>query len=207
MASLKKGSKGKEVLTVQKALIAARIKPLVKATGTFDATTEAAVRAFQKKNGLKEDGVVGKNTQPKLLKMAKGPKLDLKMIVPDYAPLIKKATKEFIATKKSVLKVLVVINKNSDPALKKIVKEYNECFRGYVAAHQRWDKFAVKVSKDQSNFYKELRTDPWSAAEINKLVVEGHNSAHFENRMVEAGLYGFKRLNKILAENRKKMAA
>jgi murein L,D-transpeptidase YcbB/YkuD len=52
---IKKGSSGEEVKTVQKELG-------IKASGKFDRRTQAAVRAFQRKNGLQVDGVVGKQT-------------------------------------------------------------------------------------------------------------------------------------------------
>jgi peptidoglycan hydrolase-like protein with peptidoglycan-binding domain len=49
---LKNGSKGDEVKKLQKKLG-------VEAIGTFGPKTEAAVKAWQKANGLKDDGIVG----------------------------------------------------------------------------------------------------------------------------------------------------
>lgn len=59
MDTLKKGSRGDNVRTLQKAL------NLI-ADGIFGALTDEAVREFQKSNGLQVDGVVGKNTWAKL---------------------------------------------------------------------------------------------------------------------------------------------
>ncbi|MBR2287765.1 MAG: peptidoglycan-binding protein [Clostridia bacterium] len=64
-SSLKKGASGSSVRTVQQ-----RLKTLGYYTGTVDgeygAGTEAAVRAFQKANGLTVDGKVGSKTLAKL---------------------------------------------------------------------------------------------------------------------------------------------
>ena len=60
-AVLKQGSRGEDVKTVQQKLI--RWGYLNgKADGIFGAATEKAVRYFQRKNGLKEDGIVGPAT-------------------------------------------------------------------------------------------------------------------------------------------------
>jgi putative chitinase len=56
---LKNGSKGEDVKKLQEKLG-------VEAIGTFGPKTEAAVKSWQKANGLKEDGVVGDTTWSKL---------------------------------------------------------------------------------------------------------------------------------------------
>ena len=59
--TLRRGSRGEAVKTVQQKLI--RWGYLNgKADGIFGAATEKAVRYFQRKNGLKEDGIVGPAT-------------------------------------------------------------------------------------------------------------------------------------------------
>lgn len=63
MALLKKGSKGKDVETLQSDLNKAKAKPKLTVDGIFGPLTEAAVKAFQKANApLKVDGLAGKNT-------------------------------------------------------------------------------------------------------------------------------------------------
>lgn len=66
---LKKGSRSAEVRNMQR-LLTGRGYSLGKygTDGDFGALTDAAVRAFQKNNGLAVDGIVGKNTWNKLLK-------------------------------------------------------------------------------------------------------------------------------------------
>ena len=65
MAVLKRGSKGPEVVRLQKRLTELGFDP--KGTdGTFGGDTEAAVNAFQLANGLKVDGQVGPDTRKAL---------------------------------------------------------------------------------------------------------------------------------------------
>ena len=59
MTTLKKGSRGAEVKTLQQKL------NLV-ADGIFGSLTEEAVKEFQKNNGLTVDGIVGQKTWEKL---------------------------------------------------------------------------------------------------------------------------------------------
>jgi putative chitinase len=56
---LKNGSKGNDVVTLKKFL---KVDPI----GTFGPKTEAAVKAWQKANGLKDDGIVGPGTWAKM---------------------------------------------------------------------------------------------------------------------------------------------
>lgn len=66
---LRYGSKGEQVKNLQRLLIAKGYKlPEHGADGDFRDETEKAVKAFQKDNGLTEDGIVGQNTWNKLLK-------------------------------------------------------------------------------------------------------------------------------------------
>lgn len=63
---VKLGDKGSDVEAIQKRLIALKYMKSGADTGYYGATTEAAVRAFQKRNGLSQDGVVGTTTLKKL---------------------------------------------------------------------------------------------------------------------------------------------
>jgi len=68
---IKRGSKGDSVKVIQKALN-------ITDDGDFGPNTETAVKTFQKNNGLKEDGIVGKNTLQKMVDVLS---LDLSNIV------------------------------------------------------------------------------------------------------------------------------
>ena len=65
---LKIGSAGPDVRRLQRALSAADPQAHVTATGVFDATTDAALRAWQERNGLTVTGVAAPNTWQKLWK-------------------------------------------------------------------------------------------------------------------------------------------
>ncbi|MEM9145381.1 MAG: peptidoglycan-binding domain-containing protein [Pseudomonadota bacterium] len=66
MANLKVGSKGSAVTALQNALNKAGAKPKLVADGAFGKKTAEAVKAFQKKSGLKADGIAGKATMAAL---------------------------------------------------------------------------------------------------------------------------------------------
>ena len=69
MTVLTKGSKGEEVKTLQRLLLALGYDLKgYGADGSFGNATDEAVRKFQKANGLAVDGSVGKNTWSKILK-------------------------------------------------------------------------------------------------------------------------------------------
>ena len=65
MDTLEKGSKGPEVKQLQERLMGLGYKP-GSADGIFGVATEVAVKDFQKKMGLKADGVVGPITSSTL---------------------------------------------------------------------------------------------------------------------------------------------
>ena len=69
LSVLKKGAKGEQVKALQRMLYAMGYDlGASKVDGEFGSKTDAAVRDYQKKNGLSVDGVVGQKTWDKLLK-------------------------------------------------------------------------------------------------------------------------------------------
>jgi putative chitinase len=79
---LKNGSKGEDVKKLQEKLG-------VEAIGTFGPKTEAAVKAWQKANGLKDDGIVGPFTWSKLFGESKPVSTVIKedVVIPSGGPL------------------------------------------------------------------------------------------------------------------------
>lgn len=66
---LQKGAKGEQVKAIQRILYSMGYDlGTSKVDGDFGSKTDAAIRAYQKKNGLTVDGVVGQKTWGKLLK-------------------------------------------------------------------------------------------------------------------------------------------
>lgn len=66
---VQKGDRGEKVETVQ-GLLLARSHPEVSITGKFDEKTEAAVKAVQRWGKVEDDGIVGPQTWPVLLRVA-----------------------------------------------------------------------------------------------------------------------------------------
>ena len=66
---VQKGNSGRNVVTVQY-LLRYRGYSTVPLTGSFDTTTETAVKQFQTANGLTSDGIVGTNSWTKLITTA-----------------------------------------------------------------------------------------------------------------------------------------
>ena len=58
--TLREGDKGNEVVEMQDCL--KQLGYLDEITGVYDATTTAAVKTFQRRNGLSVDGVAGSDT-------------------------------------------------------------------------------------------------------------------------------------------------
>ena len=74
MQTIKRGSKGTAVKEMQQLLIAAGYNmPKYGADGSFGAESEAALRAFQRDNGLSVDGICGPKTWAALQNGGKGP--------------------------------------------------------------------------------------------------------------------------------------
>ncbi len=66
IVSLKKGAKGIDVVNLQARLIELGYMAQGSNDGSYGTGTETAVRAFQQANGLKADGIAGKDTQTRL---------------------------------------------------------------------------------------------------------------------------------------------
>jgi hypothetical protein len=66
MPTIRQGSKGDAVVTLQQRLMQLKYLEGLRADGDFDFEVDSAVRKFQKDSGLTEDGIVGPNTWGKL---------------------------------------------------------------------------------------------------------------------------------------------
>lgn len=77
MPTMKKGAKGNGVKYVQQLLNKNGAKPKLEINGVFDETMRDAVKAFQKRQGFKPDGIVGDDTMARL--EGKPTKLEQKM--------------------------------------------------------------------------------------------------------------------------------
>ena len=96
--TIRRGDKGPVVKYAQQLLMKAGYDlPKFGADGQYGAETVAAVKAFQKKNGLNQDGIIGQRTWAKLLD---GKQAEVKPV--KYTVIIRyndKATAEEITAK------------------------------------------------------------------------------------------------------------
>jgi len=79
---LKVGSRGKEVIMAQKLLAAAGFDPMrgEQPDGKFGGQTKAAVKNFQRKERIEDDGIVGPETWPKLAGYSAGADLQTESV-------------------------------------------------------------------------------------------------------------------------------
>ncbi len=75
-AILRKGDSGEAVMRLQR-LLNAYDRALLQVDGQFGQNTELAVKAFQRKHGLKDDGIVGKLTWETMLKLAEADDIEV----------------------------------------------------------------------------------------------------------------------------------
>ena len=137
-AVLKEGCKGDDVTQLQKNLLALGFDPKG-VDGTFGHHTKEAVIAFQKKNGLKPDGIVGPNTRKKmndLLQIKNSKKTKSPTLQTVVAGAVLKCTLGSATSKLNVPKCHAKLNdKNiaiiSDRIPNKNIMPFGTCFRSY----------------------------------------------------------------------------
>lgn len=147
MTTVKQGSKGSDVATLQTKLNELDNYGLV-ADGTFGAKTETAVKDFQKKNGLTVDGIVGPKTWEKLLGTTNSECIDPSVI---YKPLSVHVTKSANRTP-LYLAIHFTAGSNSSPGRAQSV--YNTFVsRSASADFAVDDRDMVQFNPDISNYY------------------------------------------------------
>jgi len=166
MAVFKEGSKGKDVKNIQTLLNKAGAKPKLNVDGIFGPLTTAAVKAFQKKCGLKPDGKIGTKTMPVL---EYGKPLPV-MTVPDIAARIAygKSAREH---NKIMVKCYAEMEK-SMAKLARVAARETPNAKSLIAANQAiWDKtqeMAKEIVAKQAEFEKLLKTSPGKAEKLVK---------------------------------------
>lgn len=194
MAVLKIGSKGNAVKDLQKKLNKAKAKPPLEEDGVFGKGTAAAVKAFQKKAGLKVDGIAGPNTMAALDgktppgdKDAKGGKDDktakggagtgagdgsgkktkaapAKWTHPDY---IKLSRTEAAAFGEIDRELKDAMRKIGDAGLSASDRKALETLhRDWGRDYPTWTKYLRTLLRDHKSFQKVEKSDPAKAGEL-----------------------------------------
>lgn len=151
MTTIKKGSKGQEVLELQKLLNKAGYK--VAEDSDFGPATDSAVRAFQKAKGLEPDGIVGSKTWTALGR-ADGVAGGTKAVDPSvvYLPLKACLTKA-PGRKIKYLIIHYTAGSSSAAGSAKSMKGYWEQKREASADFGVDDGGAVQFNPDPSTYY------------------------------------------------------
>lgn len=163
MKKMKSGAKGGDVKALQEALNKAGAKPKLAVDGKFGDKTEAALKAWQKKNGLKADGIAGDRSLTKIGLM-KAP--SLKWHPWDPA--------EFIDSNKTARAELRQIDKTyrhrlalwKEPEYVKIFNEYDRMFNVCMAALDGTDREMKKCLDFKIFFDKNKDKNPEAAKNV-----------------------------------------
>lgn len=161
MATMRIGSKGKDVVGLQEALARARIKPRVAADGIYGRDTAEAVRAFQKKAGLKADGVAGSDTLQCLGTGAKTTKASDRPVfdLPDMVPVVRALKRTIAAALKSHDRRIKICELSGNPVIEaqipflELSRQNHESCGNILIGHAREiehlrTKFAIVDGKD-----------------------------------------------------------
>lgn len=128
---LKKGSRGREVETLQKNLT--KLGYNTKGTdGIFGDNTEAAVRRFQKAYGLSVDGIVGKDTSKAIERALKGEKPIKVLKKGNRGKEVEALQKNLIKLGYGLKKADGVFGNNTEKAVKEFQKAYGLSVDGIV---------------------------------------------------------------------------
>lgn len=213
MAVLKKGSKGSDVKKLQNSLNKQKAKPPLAEDGIFGPKTLEAVKTFQKKAKLKQDGQVGELTFAALKSGGKIPE----MKVEDYknkAAYFKKYRAynvELVAGFMRIRKIVDILENDMNQVLFDAVK-FSE------ANGTHWEKIyamSEEIASLQKTFEKQRLKDPKLAQKIadeceayeKKIHSIGKNEIGANNSKVSGILSGVRKslsssLTKIDAETK-----
>lgn len=166
MATLKKGSTGKEVNKLQESLNRNKAKPKLKVDGVFGPMTESATREFQKRAKLKPSGQVDRQTWAAL---DFGGALPV-MTVPDQQQEMKEMqgiSQSSAAEVKDYAKVMVAAN----ALAASLVGSVPAAMASATTKQKTSDVIAKNcqtIIKKQAEFQKAVLSDPHKAAKLVK---------------------------------------
>ena len=155
MKKLQHGSKGNDVKELQKLLNENGARPKLKVDGKFFDKTEEALKKFQKKNGLRDDGIAGNKTWAKLkpAQEAAGPDKswlqDYAWRIEDYAGILRKRQMVIKDAEKEVKQRLVVLTQADHEDAQVTARKMAEEIRGQLEFSKEWMKNATKLAKLQ----------------------------------------------------------
>ncbi|MEM9145766.1 MAG: peptidoglycan-binding domain-containing protein [Pseudomonadota bacterium] len=176
MATMKIGSTGKDVTNLQQALQRAKLRPRVEATGTYDKTTAAAVKAFQKQAGLKPDGIAGRTTMQHLGSGERAP-VPLKRTIPDYNALYDNFGHWMVKQRVRVRELITFAEGHHDPRIVKLGKALAPLAPKADKTSRAWLAQAKIIIRLSADFERARRSNRARAQQILAEMESRHRAA------------------------------
>lgn len=157
MRALKKGAKGAPVKKAQEMLNKAGARPKVNVNGVFDDAMLTAVKAFQKKNKLKVDGVVGDNTMTAMESGGKAPKWGVK----DVSRGVKQLTAKKKELNDSRIEIATIAGKHyKNKDIKSAYRLFNISAETYAKYLHQFTKKLERIEELKTDFERYLKGKP-----------------------------------------------
>lgn len=179
MSKLTTGARGKTVKSLQEALVFAGMGGRLKASGTFDEATADAVRAFQKKAGLRADGIASPATLETLGRVIRRGRPPIRP-QPDHAPFLKREADAFKKTDTTHRRLLSICAALPGKAYERFAGEVRENRARHRAFYESWRSWAGSAAKFQGELARIATTDPARAQFLNREIRSHAVTAHHE---------------------------
>ncbi|MEM9147508.1 MAG: peptidoglycan-binding domain-containing protein [Pseudomonadota bacterium] len=150
MTKIKTGQNGAHVKDLQTRLNKAGAKPKLKVDGFFGEKTKAVVKAFQKKNKLKPDGIAGVDT---MMVLTGGKDGVPEWTLPDPEMVIR-VTKDYVrdAQRRQKKELSAMSLWRNDPKVAKLIEEYTGQLKEFEIGRKMYDRDSTKVLAFKKDF-------------------------------------------------------
>lgn len=187
MSALKTGAKGKAVRSLQQALLFAGTLYSTQISGTYDEATATAVRKFQKKAGLRSDGVATPETMRRLSRVIARGKAPITP-QPDFKPFLGREKTAFESYDTRHRRMLGFCRALPGKEFDALAAEITANRKAHRAAYLSWQDRANAIVKLQAKVDKLEVTDVENAQythrKIDTLAQDAHKDWHTKRRHV-----------------------
>ncbi|MEL6217135.1 MAG: peptidoglycan-binding domain-containing protein [Pseudomonadota bacterium] len=176
MTAFQIGAKGKAVKSLQYALGSAGISGRFKATGTFDEATADALKKFQKKAGLRADGIATPAVMVALGRVTERGKAPIRPH-PDYTPFLNREAEAFQTLDRKHKNYLTFCYALPGEAYTALINEARENRKAHRMAYLSWKDRAMTIVKAQKELARCEKTDPSEAQRLNRTITHTADQA------------------------------